>query len=60
MPRLWNLKAWCEKEGFENISGSQATGIVAQVADGLQAAHEAGVIIGMEAVQYLGSVVSGQ
>ena len=39
-----DLRAWCEKEGFENISVARRLEIVAQVADGLQAAHEAGVI----------------
>ncbi|PYX62767.1 MAG: hypothetical protein DMG78_32755, partial [Acidobacteria bacterium] len=39
-----DLRAWCEKEGFENISVAGRLEIVAQVADGLLAAHEAGVI----------------
>jgi serine/threonine protein kinase len=39
-----DLRAWCEKAGFENISVARRLEIVAQVADGLQAAHEAGVI----------------
>ena len=33
-----DLKAWCEKEGFENISVASRLEIVSQVADGLQAA----------------------
>ncbi|MSU33826.1 MAG: hypothetical protein EXS36_01700 [Pedosphaera sp.] len=39
-----DLRAWCEQEGFGNIPMETRVEIVAQVADALQAAHDAGVI----------------
>ncbi len=39
-----DLRAWCEQERFETISVATRLAIVAQVADALEAAHDAGVI----------------
>ncbi|MSU35721.1 MAG: hypothetical protein EXS36_11560 [Pedosphaera sp.] len=39
-----DVGAWCEREGFEKILVATRLEIVAQVAEALQAAHEAGVI----------------